>query len=114
MQNEFANLPIDPLPTPDYTGFSMWDQVPPQPKPKPKANPNPCTPGHRHFGICPPPVRGGGPPTPPGLPVPTPNPTPPFGGGILGANVVGVALLQATRIRRRRAPRIRRRRRPGG
>jgi membrane peptidoglycan carboxypeptidase len=113
MNNEFSNLPVVPLPTPDYTGFSMWDQVPPQPKPKPKPNPSPCTPGHRHFGICPPPTRGGGPPGLPGLPLPTPNPTAPFGGGILGANVVGVALLQAARIRRRRAPRIRRRRRPG-
>jgi len=85
MQNEFANLPIDPLPTPDYTGFSMWDQVPPQPKPKPK--PNPCVPGHRHFGLCP----------PTGLPTPNPNPTiptPPFGGGILGANAVGAVLGQ--------------------
>jgi membrane peptidoglycan carboxypeptidase len=120
MQNEFSNLPVMPLPTPDYTGFTMWNQVPPQPK-KPKPKPNPCTPGHHHFGLCPPPTRGGGPPTPPGLPVP--NPTAPFGGGgILGANVIGVALLQAARLRRRPAPgirrrpgaRTRRRREPGG
>ncbi len=99
MQNEFAGLPIEPLPAPDYTGFTMWDQVPPQPKPKPKPTPNPCLPGHRHFGLCPPP----GVPTPP-----NPLPTPPFGGGILGANAVGAVLLQAARIRRWR------RRRPGG
>ncbi len=112
--NEFSTLPVVALPTPDYTGFSIWDQVPPQPKPKPKPNPNPCPPGHRHFGICPPPTRGGGPPGLPGLPLPTPNPTAPFGGAILGANAFGVALLQVPRIRRRRVPRIRRRRRPGG
>jgi membrane peptidoglycan carboxypeptidase len=108
MQNEFGNLPVAQLPTPDYTGFSMWNQVPPQPK-KAKPKPNPCTPGHRHFGLCPP--NGGGPTPPglPGLPIPTPNPTPPFGGGILGANVIGVALLQAARIRRRPARGIRRR-----
>ena len=102
--NEFSTLPVVALPTPDYTGFSMWDQVPPQPKPKPKPNPNPCPPGHRHFGICPPPTRGGGPPGLPGLPLPTPNPTAPFGGAILGANAFGVALLQVPRIRRRRRP----------
>ena len=94
MQDEFAGLPIEPLPTPDYTGFTMWNQVPPQPKPKPKAKPNPCLPGHRHFGLCPP----TGLPTPPN---PGPVPTPPFG-GILGANAVGAVLLQAERIRRRR------------
>jgi membrane peptidoglycan carboxypeptidase len=111
MNKEFSTLPVLQLPTPDFTGFSMWNQVPPQPK-KPKPQPNPCTQGHHHFGLCPPPGRGGGPPT--GLPgLPMPNPTAPTGGGILGANVVGVALLQAARIRRRRAPRIRRRR-PGG
>jgi membrane peptidoglycan carboxypeptidase len=95
MQDEFTNLPIEPLPTPDYTGFTMWDQVPPQPKPKPKQNP--CPPGHRHFGLC----------TPNGQPIPNPNPTiptPPFGGGLLGANAVGAVLLQAERIRRRRRP----------
>jgi len=101
MQNEFAGLPIEPLPTPDYTGFTLWNQVPPQPK-KPK--PNPCPPGHRHFGLCPP----TGLPTSPN-PTPAPIPTPPFGGGILGANAVGAVLLQAERIRRRRRPR-----RPGG
>jgi membrane peptidoglycan carboxypeptidase len=98
MQDEFAGLPIEPLPTPDYTGFTMWDQVPPQPvKPKPKANPNPCPPGHHHFGLCPPTGTQ-----------PNPLPTPPFGGGILGANAVGAVLLQAARIRRWR------RRRRGG
>jgi membrane peptidoglycan carboxypeptidase len=124
MNKEFSALPVLALPTPDYTGFSMWNQVPPQPK-KPKPNPNRCSPGHRHFGLCPPPTGGGGPPTvPPGLPQPTQNPTPPFG-GILGANAIGVALLPAARIRRRSArpargiryrpgAGIRRRRGPGG
>jgi membrane peptidoglycan carboxypeptidase len=91
MQDEFSGLPIEPLPTPDYTGFSMWDQVPPQPaKPKPQPKPGQCPPGHRHFGLCPPGTQ------------PNPLPTPPFGGGILGANAVGAVLLQAARIRRRR------------
>jgi membrane peptidoglycan carboxypeptidase len=98
MQDEFANLPIEQLPTPDYTGFTMWDQVPPQPKPKPKPT-NQCPPGHRHFGLCPPGTGGG--------PTPLPVPTPPFGGGILGANAVGAVLLQAERIRRRRRSRRR-------
>jgi len=116
---EFSTLPVLQLPTPDFTGFSMWNQVPPQPK-KPKPKPNQCTTGHRHFGLCPP--NGGGPPLPPGPPGvqggqgPAPNPTAPFGagGGILGANAVGVALLQAARIRRRRGTGIRRRRGSGG
>ena len=122
MNKEFSALPVLQLPTPDYTGFSLWNQVPPQPK-KPKHNPNPCPPGHRHFGLCPP-TGGGGPPTvPPGPPQRTPNPTPPFG-GILGANAIGVGLLQAARIRRRSARSARgiryrpgagiRRRGPGG
>jgi membrane peptidoglycan carboxypeptidase len=121
MNKEFSTLPVLQLPTPDYTGFSMWNQVPPQPK-KAKPKPNPCRPGHRHFGLCPPNGGGPNPPGPPVLPIPTPNPTPPFGGGILGANVIGVALLQAARIRRRPArgirhgpgAGIRRRRGPGG
>jgi len=74
----------------------MWDQVPTQPKPK-KSNPSPCPPGRRHFGLCPPNGAGTG----NGGPTPLPIPTPPFGGGILGANAVGVVLLQASRLRRR-------------
>jgi membrane peptidoglycan carboxypeptidase len=98
MQDEFAGLPVEPLPTPDYNGFTMWDQVPVQPKPKPQPKPNQCPPGRRHFGLCP----------PPGLPTPNPGPTtPPFGGGILGANAVGAVLLQAERIRRGRRSRRR-------
>jgi membrane peptidoglycan carboxypeptidase len=104
MQDEFANLPIEQLPTPDYNGFTMWDQVPPQPKPKPKST-NPCPTGHRHFGLCPPTGGGGG-----GNPTPLPIPTPPFGGGILGANAVGAVVLQAERLRRRRRSRRSRRR----
>ena len=96
MQDEFAGLPVEALPAPDYTGFTMWDQVPTQPKPK-KSNPSPCPPGRRHFGLCPPNGAGTG----NGGPTPLPIPTPPFGGGILGANAVGVVLLQASRLRRR-------------
>ena len=87
MDNEFSSLPIEPLPTPDYVGFTKWDQVPPQPK-KHKKQPNPgqqCGPGHHHFGLCPPPTLPV--PTPPaGGPTPTPSPSPsqtvppPFGG----------------------------------
>jgi membrane peptidoglycan carboxypeptidase len=116
MQNEFSSLPIMPLPTPDYTGFAMWNQVPPQPKKVVKPGPKQCTSDRRHFGLCPPPTRGGGPPVtgPPVTGLPTPKTTGQNGAGILGANAVGVALLQAARLRRRWAPRIRRRRRSGG
>ena len=40
MTSQFAQLPVAPLPTPDYTGFTRWVQVMPQPKPK-KVQPNP-------------------------------------------------------------------------
>jgi len=78
MQNEFGGLPIMPLPTPDFVGFSKWVQVPAQPKPKPKPNQNQqqCRQGQkRRFGQpCPTgntplPVQ-----TPPGVPFPSPTP----------------------------------------
>jgi membrane peptidoglycan carboxypeptidase len=49
MTQEFANLPIQQLPTPDYAGFSKWVQVaavPVQPKPHPTTT---CKPGHSIF-----------------------------------------------------------------
>jgi membrane peptidoglycan carboxypeptidase len=74
MQNEFANLPIDNFGTPDYVGFTKWDQIPPQPKkPKPQhTNPGQgqgqCPAGdHRLFGVCVPNTVN---------PNPNPNPTP--------------------------------------
>jgi membrane peptidoglycan carboxypeptidase len=84
MQDEFASLPILPLPATDFNGFVKWDQVPKQPaKPQPHRNPgqnlNPdqnC-PGHHHrlFGLCPP--AGGGPTPPtPTTPSPTSSATP--------------------------------------
>jgi membrane peptidoglycan carboxypeptidase len=86
MQDEFSALPIAQLPTPDYVGFTKWDQVPPQKK-KPKLQhptTNQCPPGqHRIFGLC----IGGTNPTPnpnPTNPTPTPAPTvgtPPIQGG---------------------------------
>ena len=90
MQSEFGNLPVEPLPTPDYVGFTKWDQVPAQPK-KHKKQPNPgqCGPGHHHFGLCPPPILPV--PTPPaGGPTPNPTPTPsqtvpPFGDPLTGS-----------------------------
>ena len=63
MANEYSQLPVAPLPTPDYTGFNKWVQVIPPPKPK-KVKPNPgqsC--GPRHHG-------------PFGRPCPTTNPNP--------------------------------------
>jgi membrane peptidoglycan carboxypeptidase len=81
MDNEFSNLQILPLPTPDFNGFVKWDQVPKQPR-KPRhhnnhnPNPNPtppgCKSGHHHFG-CPPTTV----PTPPATTPPSPNPTTP-------------------------------------
>ncbi len=88
MENEFTNLPVAALPTPDYIGFTKWDQVPPQhKKPKHPQNPNPnqCPPGQRRvFGACinpdPIPTAPNPLPTNPN-PTPTPTPpTPPFGG----------------------------------
>jgi len=91
MQNEFSTLPIKQLPTPDYVGFTKWDQVPSRDlKPKPShRNPNqgqgqnPCPPGqHRVFGLC---VGSNPTPTPaPTTAAPTPTPSAsnpaPFGG----------------------------------
>ena len=93
MTNEFSQLSVDPLPTPDYTGFTQWIQAFPQPKPKPKPNPGrtTCEPRHgRLFGQpCPPqtPNHGlspggtkscshapGSPCPPPGSPVPPGQP----------------------------------------
>jgi membrane peptidoglycan carboxypeptidase len=100
MQNEFGNLPVEQLPTPNYAGFVKWDQVPTQPK-KAKPHPNPdqnCPPGHRRFGICIQP--GGGPsplptqPQPTASPSPTPSPTatlPGGGGGGGGATTTNAA-----------------------
>jgi membrane peptidoglycan carboxypeptidase len=102
MQDEFASLPVEQLPTPSYVGFTKWDQVPKQPrKPKPQRNPNPnpCPPGHRSgFGQCPgpnprpsrpnpsPSLSSAPSPSPSGGPSPSPSPSgpspsPPFGGG---------------------------------
>jgi hypothetical protein len=78
MNNEFATLPIANFATPDYAGFTKWNQVPPQPKKPKKQNPNPnqnqCPPGqHRIFGIC---VGGTNPVNPNPNPNPTPDPSP--------------------------------------
>jgi len=89
MQNLTANLPILPLPTPDYVNFVKWDQVPNKPKPKAQhQNPNPgqqqCTPFERRLNLCPGTGQGNPNPTPSATPSPTPSPTPtthPFGGG---------------------------------
>ena len=43
MTTQYAQLPVAPLPTPNYTGFSQWVQVLPQPKPKKGSR----TPGRR-------------------------------------------------------------------
>jgi membrane peptidoglycan carboxypeptidase len=118
MNSEFSGLPIEQLPTPNFScctssgaPFIKWNQVPKQPrKPKkhhghnPGPNPNPspsCK--HRHFG-CPP-----LPTTPPTLPSPNPNPSPQtsvsptpspstsgtIGGPLAGTNALGAVLLPA-------------------
>jgi membrane peptidoglycan carboxypeptidase len=105
MQNLTTNLPILQLPTPDYFGFSKWDQVPVQHK-KPKhqqQNPNPgqkpCPPFEQRLNLCP---GGGNPnpnpsPTPSPSPSPTPSPTPsnhqPFGGAD-GQTIAAVPLAE--------------------
>ena len=98
MNNEFATLPIANFATPDYAGFTKWNQVPPQPKKPKKQNPNPnqnqCPNGqHRVFGIC---VGGTNPvnpnpnPTNPVNPTPTPTvSTPP----VQGTEAAGAVLL---------------------
>jgi membrane peptidoglycan carboxypeptidase len=76
MNSEFSTLPIANFATPDYVGFTKWNQVPPQPKKPKKQNPNPnqCPPGqHRIFGIC---VGGTNPVNPNPNPTVSPTPTP--------------------------------------
>jgi membrane peptidoglycan carboxypeptidase len=69
MTNEFSQLPVQQLATPDFTGFDKWVQVVPKPK-KPR-NPGPSC-GRPHG-------RGGGVGSPCPTPNPTPNPTPSCG-----------------------------------
>jgi membrane peptidoglycan carboxypeptidase len=78
MQDNFASLPVDQLATPDYTGFTKWNQVTgnTSPTPSPTANPNPsqCPPDQiMTFGQCKR-VR----PTPSPTPSPTPTTSFPF------------------------------------
>src|SRR6202042_2151886 len=84
MQNEFSSLPVEQLPSPNFScgtasggPFVKWDQVPINPK-KGKAthqSPNPfCRPGTHPFGAFPQPAQ---PPNPfPTSPVPSPSPSP--------------------------------------
>jgi membrane peptidoglycan carboxypeptidase len=72
MQGEFGNLPVQPLPIPDYNGFAEWVQAT-APKPQVQHHPNPgpsCGLRHPFGGPCPTPGRGGHP-----SPNPTPTPT---------------------------------------
>ena len=67
MSQEFSGLPVKPLPTPNYAGYSTWIQVKPQPAPKPQVVPHPspsahCWPGNPQCGS------------------PSPSPTPTFTG----------------------------------
>jgi membrane peptidoglycan carboxypeptidase len=110
MTNEFSQLSVDPLPTPDYTGFTQWIQAVPQPKPKPKPNPGrtTCEPRHgRLFGQpCPPqnPNHGASPggtkscsPAPGSPCPPTSSPVPPgqpVQGGHRGHGGQGAAITQ--------------------
>jgi membrane peptidoglycan carboxypeptidase len=82
MTNEFSHLQVEPLLTPDFTGFTKWIQAKRPHKPKPNPNPT-CGPMGRHghgFGApCPNPTPSSPSclPVPvPGCSVPTPTPTP--------------------------------------
>jgi membrane peptidoglycan carboxypeptidase len=101
MANQFAQLPVAPLPTPDYTGFTRWVQVMPQPKPK-KVHPNPgqsCNPRHHHgFGQpCPGPGQNPNPQPScspvPGLPCVPTSPSPPGQPPAQGPQAGAMALL---------------------
>jgi membrane peptidoglycan carboxypeptidase len=116
MNNEFSGLPIEQLPTPNFScctaagaPFIKWNQVPKQPrKPKkhhghnPGPNPNPspsCK--HRHFGCPPlpttlPTLPNPSPsPQPSGSPTPNPSPSGTIGGPLAGTNALGAVLLPA-------------------
>jgi membrane peptidoglycan carboxypeptidase len=93
MNSQFSNLPVMPLATPDYNGFTQWVQVPkanqPTPNPTPShghGNPNPnpsptCTQGFFGRKGCPSPSPSPSPsPTNP-FPTPTLSTLPPGGGG---------------------------------
>jgi membrane peptidoglycan carboxypeptidase len=116
MNDEFATLPVLPLPTPNFScctssgaPFIKWNQVPKQPRkpskhhghnPGPNPNPSPSC-KHRRLG-CPP-----FPTTPPTLPnpnpspqssvspTPTPSPSATAGGPLVGTNALGAVLLPA-------------------
>jgi membrane peptidoglycan carboxypeptidase len=97
MNNEFSGLSIDQFATPNYAGFTTWNQVPAQPKKPKKHNPNPnqnqCPNGqHRVFGIC---IGGTNPVNPNPTPTPSPTPTvtviPPPQGGTEAAAAVQLA-----------------------
>jgi membrane peptidoglycan carboxypeptidase len=94
MTNELNNLPVKPLPTPNFAGFAKWVQAPPPPlKPKHPQQPRPspsCQPGHHqpYWHRCAPPSPSPGPhpsctpgpqgacPSPPPSPSPSPRPSP--------------------------------------
>jgi membrane peptidoglycan carboxypeptidase len=100
MTNQFAQLPVAPLPTPDYTGFTKWIQVMPRPKPK-KMHPNPgpsCGPRHHHHifgGPCPGPSPSPSPSCSPvlGVPCVATTPSPPGQPPLQGPQAVALALL---------------------
>ena len=118
MNSEFSGLPIEQLPTPNFScctssgaPFIKWNQVPKQPRkpkkhhdrnPGPDPNPSPSC-KHRHAG-CPP--LPGTLPTPPnpnpnpspqasGSPTPSPSTSATTGGPLAGANALGAVLLAA-------------------
>jgi membrane peptidoglycan carboxypeptidase len=85
MSTQFADLPVEQLPTPDYTGFNDWNQVTgdgtqlPSPSPTPSNTPSAtptttptCTPGIGQACI----PSGGTTPSPPVSITPTANPDP--------------------------------------
>jgi membrane peptidoglycan carboxypeptidase len=80
MSSEFNTLNVQQLPTPDYIGFTKWDQVPAaarkkHPNPNPNPHPHPSCPPT--FGQpCPNPSPSPTPSCPPASGQPCPNPTP--------------------------------------
>jgi membrane peptidoglycan carboxypeptidase len=115
MQNQFANLPVKQLPSPDFNGFTKWVQVvvhKPKPKPQPTPSPTQCHPWWKCLTPSPGPSCGpAGQPcqsqTPSPIPTPSPSlscsplpqcPTPTKSGTGAGLAVTAPAALAAAKL----------------
>ncbi|MGO9140171.1 MAG: transglycosylase domain-containing protein [Streptosporangiaceae bacterium] len=117
MSTEFASLPVEQLPTPNYNGYAQWTQVQPAPvvrhthaQPSPSCTPfpgNPCSPGGGSPSPAPTPtVPTFGPPNPSPTCTPSPGqpclPGPPqTGGAAATAAALTPAAEEAARARAR-------------